>query len=112
MAVKMPDLVAYGEKLNQKSGDVPRSGSSVPMPDLVAYGQRTQAASATTGAAGGVGKSTVRSVAKKAAPASPDLGERVARTASGAVKSMGAAYTNAGGLAVEGLGKVNTRVSN
>lgn len=108
MAVKMPDLVAYGEKLNQKSGGVPRSGGSVPMPDLVAYGQRTQAASATTGTAGGVGKSTVRSGAKKAAPTSPDLGERVARAASGTAKTYAAEFTNAGGSVVEGLNRAGT----
>lgn len=43
----------------------------------------TQAASATTGAAGGVGKSTARSGAKKAAPASPNSGERVSASSSG-----------------------------
>lgn len=40
------------------------------------------------------------------------VANRVKNTASGAVKSTGAAYANVGGLAAEGAGKANTRIAN
>lgn len=41
-------------------------------------------------------------------PTAPDFGERVQKTVSGAAKGSAAAYTNVGGVVLEGLGKIGS----
>lgn len=125
MAVKMPDLVAYGERVNKTQN---KSGG-VQMPNLVAYGKRveTQKAKETKAvtpsvshrpmenASTGNNRPNSRLLADVqtggTTPPSLDNG-RVGKVISGAVKSTGSAFTNLGGLMAEGAGYLNTRIAN
>lgn len=125
MAVKMPDLVAYGERVNKTQN---KSGG-VQMPNLVAYGKRveTQKAKETKAvtpsvsprpmenASTGNSRPNSRLLADVqtggTTPPSLDNG-RVGKVISGAAKSAGSAYANLGGVLAEGAGKLNTRIAN
>lgn len=125
MAVKMPDLVAYGERVNKTQN---KSGG-VQMPNLVAYGKRveTQKAKETKAvtpsasprpmenASTGNNRPNSRLLADVqtggTTPPSLDNG-RVGKVISGAAKSTGSAFTNLGGLMAEGAGYLNTRIAN
>ena len=125
MAVKMPDLVAYGERVNKTQN---KSGG-VQMPNLVAYGKRveTQKAKETKAvtpsasprpmenASTGNSRPNSRLLADVrtggTTPPSLDNG-RVGKVISGAAKSTGSAYANLGGVLAEGAGKLNTRIAN
>ena len=125
MAVKMPDLVAYGERVNKTQN---KSGG-VQMPNLVAYGKRveTQKAKDTKAvtpsvstrpmenASTGNSRPNSRLLADVqtggTTPPSLDNG-RVGKVISGAAKSTGSAYANLGGVLAEGAGKLNTRIAN
>ena len=125
MAVKMPDLVAYGERVNKTQN---KSGG-VQMPNLVAYGKRveTQKAKETKAvtpsasprpmenASTGNNRPNSRLMADVqtggTTPPSLDNG-RVGKVISGAAKSTGSAFTNLGGLMAEGAGYLNTRIAN
>ena len=125
MAVKMPDLVAYGERVNKTQN----SSGGVQMPNLVAYGKRveTQKAKETKAvtpsasprpmenASTGNSRPNSRLLADVrtggTTPPSLDNG-RVGKVISGAAKSVGSAYTNLGGVLAEGAGKLNTRIAN
>jgi hypothetical protein len=125
MAVKMPDLIAYGERVNKTQNN---SGGAR-MPDLVAYGKRmeTQKAKETRAvtpsvsprpmenASVGNSRPNSRLLADVrtggTTPPSLDNG-RVGKVLSGAAKSVGSAYTNLGGVLAEGAGKLNTRIAN
>lgn len=116
MAVKMPDLVAYGKNKSVKS----TAGSSTSphknatqMPDLVAYGKRKSSVSqpaTTQKTATGAGKQhgfvADPTRAKNNAPS------RVKNIVTGATKSAGSAYANLGGVLAEGAGKLNSRIAN
>lgn len=125
MAVKMPDLVAYGERVNKTQNN----SGGVQMPNLVAYGKRvetrkaketkavTPSASPRTmeNASTGNSRPNSRLLADVrtggTTPPSLDNG-RVGKVISGAAKSVGSAYTNLGGVLAEGAGKLNTRIAN
>lgn len=115
MAVKMPDLVAYGKNKSVKS----TAGSSTSphknatqMPDLVAYGKRKSSVSqpattqkTATGARKQQGFVADPTRAKNAS-------SRVKNIVTGATKSAGSSFTNLGGVLAEGAGKLNTRIAN
>ena len=125
MAVKMPDLIAYGERVNKTQN----SSGGVQMPDLVAYGKRmeTQKAKGTKAvtpsasprpmenASTGNSRPNSRLLADVrtggTTPPSLDNG-RVGKVISGAAKSTGSAFTNLGGVLAEGAGYLNTRIAN
>lgn len=125
MAVKMPDLVAYGERVNKTQNN----SGGVQMPNLVAYGKRveTQKAKETKAvapsasprpmenASTGNNRPNSRLLADVqtggTTPPSLDNG-RVGKVISGAAKSTGSAFTNLGGVLAEGAGKLNTRIAN
>ena len=125
MAVKMPNLVAYGERVNKTQNN----SGGVQMPNLVAYGKRvetrkaketkavTPSASPRTmeNASTGNSRPNSRLLADVrtggTTPPSLDNG-RVGKVISGAAKSVGSAYTNLGGVLAEGAGKLNTRIAN
>lgn len=125
MAVKMPDLIAYGERVNKTQN----SSGGVQMPDLVAYGKRaeTQKAKRTKAvtpsvsprpmenASTGNSRPNSRLLADVrtggTTPPSLDNG-RVGKVISGAAKSAGSGYANLGGVLAEGAGKLNTRIAN
>lgn len=125
MAVKMPDLIAYGERGNKTQNN----SGGVRIPDLVAYGKRveTQKAKKTRAvtpsvsprpmenASTGNSRPNSRLLADVrtggTTPPSLDNG-RVGKVISGAAKSTGSAFTNLGGVLAEGAGKLNTRIAN
>lgn len=126
MAVKMPDLVAYGERVNKTQNN----SGGVQMPNLVAYGKRVETRKATKetkavtpsasprpmeNASTGNSRPNSRLLADVrtggTTPPSLDNG-RVGKVISGAAKSVGSAYTNLGGVLAEGAGKLNTRIAN
>ena len=125
MAVKMPDLIAYGERVNKTQNN----SGGVRIPDLVAYGKRveTQKAKKTRAvtpsvsprpmenASVGNSRPNSRLLADVrtggTTPPSLDNG-RVGKVISGAAKSTGSAFTNLGGVLAEGAGKLNTRIAN
>lgn len=125
MAVKMPDLIAYGERVNKTQNN----SGGVRIPDLVAYGKRveTQKAKKTRAvtpsvspppmenASTGNSRPNSRLLADVrtggTTPPSLDNG-RVGKVISGAAKSTGSAFTNLGGVLAEGAGKLNTRIAN
>lgn len=125
MAVKMPDLVAYGERVNKTQNN----SGGVQMPNLVAYGKRVETRKAKEtkavtpsasprpmeNASTGNSRPNSRLLADVrtggTTPPSLDNG-RVGKVISGAVKSTGSAYANLGGVLAEGAGKLNTRIAN
>lgn len=125
MAVKMPDLVAYGERVNKTQNN----SGGVQMPNLVAYGKRAKAQKAKEtkavtpsvsprpmeNASTGNSRPNSRLLADVrtggTTPPSLDNG-RVGKVISGATKSAGSAYANLGGVLAEGAGKLNTRIAN
>lgn len=125
MAVKMPDLIAYGERVNKTQNN----SGGVRIPDLVAYGKRveTQKAKKTRAvtpsvsprpmenASVGNSRPNSRLLADVrtggTTPPSLDNG-RVGKVISGAAKSTGAAFMNLGGVLAEGAGKLNTQIAN
>lgn len=125
MAVKMPDLVAYGERVNKTQNN----SGGVQMPNLVAYGKRVETRKAKEtkavtpsasprpmeNASTGNSRPNSRLLADVrtggTTPPSLDNG-RVGKVISGAAKSAGSAFTNLGGVLAEGAGKLNTRIAN
>ena len=125
MAVKMPDLVAYGERVNKTQNN----SGGVQMPNLVAYGKRVETRKAKEtkavtpsasprpmeNASTGNRRPNSRLLADVrtggTTPPSLDNG-RVGKVISGAAKSAGSAFTNLGGVLAEGAGKLNTRIAN
>ena len=125
MAVKMPDLVAYGERVNKTQNN----SGGVQMPNLVAYGKRVETRKAKEtkavtpsasprpmeNASTGNSRPNSRLLADVrtggTTPPSLDIG-RVGKVISGAAKSAGSAFTNLGGVLAEGAGKLNTRIAN
>ena len=125
MAVKMPDLVAYGERVNKTQNN----SGGVQMPNLVAYGKRVETRKAKEtkavtpsasprpmeNASTGNSRPNSRLLADVrtggTTPPSLDNG-RVGKVISGAVKSTGSAFTNLGGVLAEGAGYLNTRIAN
>lgn len=125
MAVKMPDLVAYGERVNKTQNN----SGGVQMPNLVAYGKRVETRKAKEtkavtpsasprpmeNASTGNSRPNSRLLADVrtggTTPPSLDNG-RVGKVISGAAKSTGSAFTNLGGVLAEGAGKLNTRIAN
>lgn len=116
MAVQMPDLVAYGKNKSVKStagSSTSPQKNATQMPDLVAYGKRKSSVSqpATTQ------KNTTDAGKQQRFVADPTRGKnnasnRVKNIVTGATKSAGSAFTNLGGVLVEGAGKLNTRIAN
>lgn len=125
MAVKMPDLVAYGERVNKTQNN----SGGVQMPNLVAYGKRVETRKAKEtkavtpsasprpmeNASTGNNRPNSRLLADVqtggTTPPSLDNG-RVGKVISGAAKSTGSAFTNLGGVLAEGAGYLNTRIAN
>ena len=125
MAVKMPDLVAYGERVNKTQNN----SGGVQMPNLVAYGKRVETRKAKEtkavtpsasprpmeNASTGNSRPNSRLLADVrtggTTPPSLDNG-RVGKVISGAAKSTGSAYANLVGVLAEGAGKLNTRIAN
>lgn len=125
MAVKMPDLVAYGERVNKTQNN----SGGVQMPNLVAYGKRveTQKAKETKAVTPSASPRPMENASTAnnrpnsrlladvqtggTTPPSLDNG-RVGKVISGAAKSTGSAYANLGGVLAEGAGKLNTRIAN
>ena len=125
MAVKMPDLVAYGERVNKTQNN----SGGVQMPNLVSYGKRvetrkakeTKAVTPSASPRPMENASTANSRPNSrlladvqtggTTPPSLDNG-RVGKVISGAAKSAGSAFTNLGGLMAEGAGYLNTRIAN
>lgn len=125
MAVKMPNLVAYGERVNKTQNN----SGGVQMPNLVAYGKRVETRKAKEtkavtpsasprpmeNASTGNSRPNSRLLADVrtggTTPPSLDNG-RVGKVISGAAKSTGSAYANLGGVLAEGAGKLNTRIAN
>lgn len=125
MAVKMPDLIAYGERVNKTQNN----SGGVRIPDLVAYGKRveTRKAKETKAVTPSVSPRTMENASTGnsrpnsrlladvrtggTTPPSLDNG-RVGKVISGAAKSTGSAFTNLGGVLAEGAGKLNTRIAN
>lgn len=115
MAVKMPDLVAYGKNKSVKStagSSTSHHKNATQMPDLVAYGKRKSSVSqpaTTQKTATGAGK-------QQGFVADPtrakNASSRVKNIVTGATKSAGSAYANLGGVLAEGAGKLNTRIAN
>ena len=115
MAVKMPDLVAYGERVNKTQNN----SGGVQMPNLVAYGKRVETRKAKEtkavtpsasprpmeNASTGNSRPNSRLLADVrtggTTPPSLDNG-RVGKVISGAAKSAGSAFTNLGGVLAEG----------
>lgn len=116
MAVKMPDLVAYGKNKSVKStagSSTSPQKNATQMPDLVAYGKRKSSVSqpATTQ------KTTTDAGKQQGFVADPtraknNASSRVKNIVTGATKSTGSAFTNLGGVLAEGAGKLNTRIAN
>lgn len=115
MAVKMPDLVAYGKNKSVKStagSSTSPQKNATQMPDLVAYGKRKSSVSqpATTQ------KTTTDAGKQQSFVADPtrakNASSRVKNIVTGATKSVGSAFTNLGGVLAEGAGKLNTRIAN
>ena len=116
MAVKMPDLVAYGKNKSVKStagSSTSPQKTATQMPDLVAYGKRKSSVSqptttqkTTTDAGKQQGFVADPARAKNNAPS------RAKNIVTGAAKSTGSAFTNLGGVLAEGAGKLNTRIAN
>ena len=115
MAVKMPDLVAYGKNKSVKStagSSTSPQKNATQMPDLVAYGKRKSSVSqpATTQ------KTTTGAGKQQSFVADPtrakNASSRAKNIVTGATKSVGSAYTNLGGVLAEGAGKLNTRIAN
>ena len=115
MAVKMPDLVAYGKNKSVKStagSSTSHHKNATQMPDLVAYGKRKSSVSqpATTQ------KTTTDAGKHQGFVADPtrakNASSRVKNIVTGATKSAGSAYANLGGVLAEGAGKLNTRIAN
>lgn len=125
MAVKMPDLVAYGERVNKTQNN----SGGVQMPNLVAYGKRMETRKAKEtkavtpsashrpmeNASIGNSRPNSRLLADVrtggTTPPSLDNG-RVGKVISGATKSAGSAYANLGGVLAEGAGYLNTQIAN
>lgn len=125
MAVKMPDLIAYGERVNKTQNN----SGGVRIPDLVAYGKRVETRKAKEtkavtpsaspqpmeNASTGNSRPNSRLLADVqtggTTPPSLDNG-RVGKVISGAAKSTGSAFTNLGGVLAEGAGKLNTMIAN
>lgn len=115
MAVKMPDLVAYGKNKSVKStagSSTSHHKNATQMPDLVAYGKRKSSVSqpaTTQKTATGAGK-------QQGFVADPtrakNASSRVKNIVTGATKSAGSSFTNLGGVLAEGAGKLNTRIAN
>ena len=115
MAVKMPDLVAYGKNKSVKStagSSTSPQKNATQMPDLVAYGKRKSSVSqpaTTQKTATGAGK-------QQGFVADPtrakNASSRVKNIVTGATKSAGSSFTNLGGVLAEGAGKLNTRIAN
>lgn len=125
MAVKMPDLVAYGERVNKTQNN----SGGVQMPNLVAYGKRVETRKAKEtkavtpsasprpmeNASTGNSRPNSRLLAdvRTGGTVLPSLDNgRTGKVLSGAAKSVGSAYTNLGGVLAEGAGKLNTRIAN
>ena len=116
MAVKMPDLVAYGKNKSVKSttgSSTSPQKNATQMPDLVAYGKRKSSVSQPTTTQ----KTTTDAGKQQRFVADPTRGKnnasnRVKNIVTGATKSAGSAFTNLGGVLVEGAGKLNTRIAN
>lgn len=115
MAVKMPDLVAYGKNKSVKStagSSTSPQKNATQMPDLVAYGKRKSSVSqpATTQ------KTTTDAGKQQSVVADPtrakNASSRVKNIVTGATKATGSAFTNLGGVLAEGAGKLNTRIAN
>lgn len=125
MAVKMPDLVAYGERVNKTQNN----SGGVQMPNLVAYGKRveTRKAKETKAVTPSASPRPMENASPEnsrpnsrlladvrtggTTPPSLDNG-RVGKVISGAAKSAGSGYANLGGVLAEGAGKLNTRIAN
>ena len=131
MAVKMPDLVAYGKNKSVKSiagSSTPPQKNATQMPDLVAYGKRKSSVSQPTTtqkttsknqwvSTGGGRKSTTDAGKQQDFVADPtraknNAASRVKNIVTGAAKSSGAGYVNTGGVLAEGAGKLNTMIAN
>ena len=131
MAVKMPDLVAYGKNKSVKStagSSTSPQKNATQMPDLVAYGKRKSSVSQPTTtqkttsknqwvSTGGGRKSTTGAGKQQGFVADPtraknNASSRVKNIVTGATKSTGSAFTNLGGVLAEGAGHLNTRIAN
>ena len=131
MAVKMPDLVAYGKNKSVKStagSSTSPQKNATQMPDLVAYGKRKSSVSQPTttqkttsknqwASTGGGRKSTTDAGKQQRFVADPtraknNASSRVKNIVTGATKSTGSAFTNLGGVLAEGAGHLNTRFAN
>ena len=131
MAVKMPDLVAYGKNKSVKStagSSTSPQKNATQMPDLVAYGKRKSSVSQPTTtqkttsknqwvSTGGGRKSTTDAGKQQGFVADPtraknNAASRVKNIVTGAAKSSGAGYVNTGGVLAEGAGKLNTMIAN
>ena len=131
MAVKMPDLVAYGKNKSVKStagSSTSPQKNATQMPDLVAYGKRKSSVSQPTTtqkttsknqwvSTGGGRKSTTDAGKQQRFVADPtraknNASSRVKNIVTGATKSTGSAFTNLGGVLAEGAGHLNTRIAN
>lgn len=131
MAVKMPDLVAYGKNKSVKStagSSTSPQKNATQMPDLVAYGKRKSSVSQPTTtqktpsknqwvSTGGGRKSTTDAGKQQGFVVDPtraknNAASRVKNIVTGAVKSSGAGYVNIGGVLAEGAGKLNTMIAN
>ena len=131
MAVKMPDLVAYGKNKSVKStagSSTSPQKTATQMPDLVAYGKRKSSVSQPTltqkttsknqwVSTGGGRKSTTDAGKHQGFVADParaknNAPSRAKNIVTGAAKSTGSAFTNLGGVLAEGAGKLNTRIAN
>lgn len=125
MAVKMPDLVAYGERVNKTQNN----SGGVQMPNLVAYGKRVETRKAkrakavtpsvpprpmeNASTANSRPNSRLLADVRTGGTTPPSLDNgRVGKVISGAAKSAGSAYANLGGVLAEGAGKLNTRIAN
>ena len=125
MAVKMPDLVAYGERVNKTQNN----SGGVQMPNLVAYGKRAETRKAKEtkavtpsayprpmeNASTGNSRPNSRLLedVRTGGTTPPSLDNwRVGKVISGATKSAGSAYANLGGVLAEGAGYLNTRIAN
>ena len=116
MAVKMPDLVAYGKNKSVKSttgSSTSPQKNATQMPDLVAYGKRKSSVSQPTTTR----KSTTDAGKQQGFVADPTRAKnnapsRAKNIVTGAAKSTGSAFTNLGGVLAEGAGKLNTRIAN
>ena len=116
MAVKMPDLVAYGKNKSVKStagSSTSPQKNATQMPDLVAYGKRKSSVSQPTATQ----KTTTDAGKQQGFVADPTRAKnnapsRAKNIVTGAAKSTGSAFTNLGGVLAEGAGKLNTRIAN